>query len=219
MTTPYGHTSQPDSSRQPQYGQPTSPSQPGPGSYGQPSHYPQPGQYPQAGQNPQPGQYQPGQYQPAGGPGGPPRGPRPGTVIGASVMAWVGSALMILLGVVFLLAGALDPAELGLSADEAAIIQDFATIFGAVALIWGLLVVVMAALAFRGANWARWVLIVLGGLAILGSLINIISGAVAAIASLLWVGAAVALLLAPQSRAWFRAGSPSGQFNPGGYMR
>lgn len=162
-----------------------------------------------------------GQYTSGGVPGGAGRGPRPGTVTGASIMAWIGSALMILVGVVFLLAGALDPADLGaevgLSADEAAFIQDFATIFGAVALIWGLLVVVMAVLAFRGANWARWVLIVLGALAIIGSLINIISGAAAAIGSFLWVAIAVALLLAPKSRDWYRAGSSAGQF--GGYTR
>lgn len=245
MTTPYGSNPSPDDSgqqpglgqqpghgQQPDYGQ--QPGQPGqagqpaqpvqPAQYGQPTQAEQYGQPAQAAQYGQPAQYgqtpqygQPGQYTPGGvprGSGG--AGPRPGTVTAAAVLAWIGSVALLFLGLIMLAVRAVDPADVGLSPDEAAMVQDFASTFAVLALIWGVLVLVASILAFRGMNWARWVLVVLGALAALGFLFNIVSGAIVSLVPLAWVAVSVGLLLAPASRAWYanRAGRQS---NPGQY--
>lgn len=223
MTTPSG-TPQPD-----QYGQQP---QAQPGQYGQPT---QPGQPPQPGQPSQPGQYtqqagqgaqygQPAQYaqsapygSSSSGSAAGSRSFRPGTVTGGAVLAWIGAAFMIIVGLLLMFAQALDPADLGLSADEGVVLQ-FIAIFGVVAAVWGVLVLVMAIFAFRGANWARWVLVVFGVLAVAGSLFNLFDGNALALISIIWVGLSVGLFLAPKSRDWYNA-RKSSQFNPGNYTR
>ncbi|HLS13038.1 MAG TPA: hypothetical protein VK095_00845 [Beutenbergiaceae bacterium] len=244
MTTPEGSNTPPDGSgQQPWSGQQPS-GQPGPAAYGQPETYggqpgqsaqpgqygqpTQPGAYEQAGQSAQygqPAQYgqggqygQPGEYTPAGVPrASGAAGPRPGTVTAAAVLAWIGSVLLIFLGLMMLAIRAVDPADAGVPADEAALVQEFASTLGIAALIWGALVLVAAILAFRGMNWARWVLVVLGVLATLGFLFNIVvAEAFLAIIPLVWVVASVALLLAPASRDWYNA-RRGGQFNPNQY--
>src|SRR5699024_2745025 len=148
--------------QQPGYGQPGhQPGQPQPG-YGQPQGQPgqpQPGYGQQPGQ--QPGQYAaPGQY---GGPGQPPSAPqagypapgapayshpaidpdkRHGGVVAAAIMTWVGSGLMVLVGIGLLAAGGspdvLDTLSMPASAGS------FLQITGAVSLVISILAIVLA---------------------------------------------------------------------------
>ncbi|WP_420111254.1 hypothetical protein [Pseudactinotalea sp.] len=173
----------------PGYGAPT-PSTPQPG-YGQPPPYGAPGQ--------------PGYGGAAWG--GPPA-PRPGSVTGGAVMAIIGGAVAILLGILFLIVGGMgsDPevfAQAGLPAEAAGLFAGL----GIVVLIIGVLVLVFGILTLKGKYWAAIGLTVIGGIYALLSVLSLIQGQGGVLVGLIWVAIAVALLMSSGSRAWLRAQS------------
>ncbi|MDE9367183.1 hypothetical protein PZ938_16310 [Luteipulveratus sp. YIM 133132] len=183
---------------QPQYGQ-------NPPQYGQnPPQYGQSPTQPQYGQQPgypaAPG-YDQGQY-PYGGYGqGQPAGPvgRPGTLLAASILTWIGSGLGILVGLVLMVASGSSEFRDQLDDVEP----------GAVAAIGGIILAVcvvsalMAFFAFKGHRWAVIVLTVLGALFMLGAISSLAQGNGGGIVSLAWIGAAVGLFWATPSRQFY----------------
>lgn len=136
---------------------------------------------------------------------------RPMQVTIAAALAWLGSVLMILFGLLLMFGAAAEPAELGLSG-QAAQAMDFLTNAGIGMVLWGLVVLVVALFAFRRANWARWVLVALGTLAVLLNLFGLFQANVFALIAILWIGASVALLMTGPSATWYlagRGGTPS----------
>lgn len=124
----------------------------------------------------------------------------PGTVLAAAVVTWVATAASVLASVAY---------GMWLTIKAAAALQ---SPYGATALWWvyGLLALAIACsalaavaafLTYRGHGWARWALITLAALTALAGPTGLLGGL-----ALLQAGsgvAVVALLLLPDSRAWF----------------
>jgi hypothetical protein len=135
---------------------------------------------------------------------------RPGQVTAAVVMSWVGGGVFALLGVLLLALAdnkdLLDGVEqqLGnqLNRDQATTI--FRTL-GVGLGIWGIAVIVFAALAWSGKNWARIALTVMGGLYCASQVVGIVSGAVAGLPFLAYVVICVGLLWTREAGTWFAA--------------
>ncbi|MBC9732709.1 hypothetical protein [Nocardioides marmotae] len=167
----------------------------------------------------QPGQ-QPGQhYQPQGQPW-PPAGPpaaqdraRPPGVVWACVLTWVGTGLAALgmgMAVLAVLAapefvteqvrrsGDLQQGDLSSSA-----IRDAVLVTGVLVIVWSVLAAVAAAFAWRGAPWARIVLVVSASLASVLCLASVLLGDPLALAPLAICVAALLLLARPEARRWF----------------
>lgn len=143
------------------------------------------------------------------------RGPRPGPVTIACVLTWVASgfsALGMLLSAAFL---AVEPdtllaevhrqnpdlAQQGVS-DNLLLGVTYAMI--GVIVLWCLSAVVLAVLVFRGVEWARIVLVVSAATAAALSLVGAAIGAFVLVLTLVASGVAIAMLLRPDTRAWFR---------------
>lgn len=145
----------------------------------------------------------------------PDRGPRPSPVAVACVVTWVATGLtalgMLLTGVALavrpdtLLAEAHrqnpELEQQGVS-DHLLLGATYAMV--AVIVLWCLAAAVLAVLVFRGVEWARVVLVVSAAVAAALSLIGTALGAFVLVLTLLASGAAVALLLRSDARAWFR---------------
>ncbi|WP_395690569.1 hypothetical protein [Nocardioides sp.] len=71
-------------------------------------------------------------------------------------------------------------------------------------LLWCLAAVVLAVLVFRGVEWARVTLVVSAAVTAALSLLGLVVGAFLMVLTLAASGAAIALLVRPESRAWFR---------------
>ncbi|YAL82700.1 hypothetical protein ACMYYO_12300 [Dermacoccaceae bacterium W4C1] len=227
---PYGQPGPSQSSgQQGQYGQP-GPSQssgqygqPGPsqssGQYGQPGpsqssgQYGQQGQYgsaPQYGQANQPygaaPQYDSGQQYYGGGYGQQAPQGRPGTVVAACVMSWIGGALMLGLGLLFALMSGTQSFQDSIQ-DSAPEIGDDAQALGIgigiFMLVWALLVIVPAIFVWKGKLWATIILTVLGGIYLLLGIVGI-AGNPAALLSVLYVGGVLALLWLRPSQDFYR---------------
>lgn len=218
MSYPNPPEQQPDQ-QQPGYGQPgQQPGQAQPG-YGQPQGQPgqpQPGYGQQPGQ--QPGQYAaPGQY---GAPGQPPSAPqagypapgapayahpaldpdkRPGGVVAASIMTWVGSGLMVFAGIGLLAAGGSPDVLNTLSMPPSA--GSFLQITGAVSLVISIVAIVLAVGAFKRKKGAMIGLVVLGAIYVIFSIVSMIQGMGSGVVAILWVAIACALLL--RARPWY----------------
>jgi uncharacterized membrane protein len=176
----------------------SSPPQPQP--YGQQQPYGQPQQYGQQG----------GYGYGATSPFATDPHKRPGTVVTALVLTWVGVAVMLVLG-----AGALAvydsraiiddilrqaPTEFPVSAGE---VSDFLQVTGIVLLVWGLATLMVSIFAWRRANWARIVLSVMAVLYIAFQMFTLINGNPTVLVPILWVVAIIVLLWVPQSRQWY----------------
>lgn len=146
---------------------------------------------------------------------------RPPTVLIASVLAWVGAAVFVFFGAMFLASRDVIVDELAGQVPPG--IGDVVTGVGGFLLVWGLAIAALAVFAFRGAMWAVWVLTVLGGLFMLLCLLILTGGATESLILIAWVGASIALYLVPKSREWYRAkrrlGPAGDDFNPGVYTR
>lgn len=188
-------------------------STPSPEQQGQPSPYAAQAQTPgQArsvqAQTPPPDSY--GQPAPTGPTAPvPASGPiaRPGVVTASLVLAIVGGAAVIVFGLFIGVAGSAAMTFFA-AADEFGWIAGAVWLIAGLVIVWGALLVTMAIFALRRANWARWVLIVMGGIAVALSLVTAALGDPVAVVNILWIGASAGLLLAPQSGQWFGVGSP-----------
>jgi hypothetical protein len=137
---------------------------------------------------------------------------RPGQVTASIVMSWVGGGVFALLGLLlFVLADNKDlldgvEQQLGnqLNRDQATTV--FRTL-GVGLGVWGIAVIVFAALAWNGKNWARIALTVMGGLYCVSQVVGIVSGAVAGLPFLAYVVICVGLLWTREAGAWFAAQS------------
>lgn len=225
--SPYGQQS--PHAQQPPYGQPG-----GYGSspYGQQPPYGRPGDYGQSpyGQQPAYGQPPPGGYgqppygQPAWSPypsapgygqpadSGPPV-PRPRTVT-AGLAAFVAYAVLTVLGTVIGFAD-LDSlvdqatADAGLGGDVSGLARTAATLGLVVSLLFAAFLLGMAYAAWRGANWARIVLWVFGGLGLLSGVLGLFTSSgvlvLLGVLQLLALAAGVVLLALRPSNEWYRA--------------
>jgi hypothetical protein len=222
----------------------------GPGPYPQP--WPpdpqQPGQpqQPQHPQQPQPAQPEQGQgyppgYPPSapgypggygyGYPGGyygyppPPVGDpnrRPGQVVAAHVLTWIGSAFGLLTGAVFLVAAG-NPELItmvreqlaGRNFDEAEFVS-MLRIAGVLTALWSLAVLVVSVFSWRRLRWAAILLTAMGAGYVLVQLVALFTGQVAVLFTIVWVAAVLALLWVPAARQWYAAGRPPGPQGPPG---
>lgn len=205
----------------------------GPPPYGQTYGDPQQGYY--GPSDPQQGYY----GQPYGPPGhgataygaGPGRDPdkRPVTVTIAAVLTWIGAGVTALLMLVFVAVlgtggdafveefeRAARESDVTLSADEVlAVGWAIAGVF----LVWSLISLVLAVLAFRRSNGARYALAVSAVMTALLSLVAIMS--VLSVVTLLMGGAAAILLFTGGANQWYagrsndRAGGPPSYYAPG----
>ena len=213
----------------PGYSQPSQPGQPGqpyggqapqqPGGYGQPGGYDPSGGYGQPadtppgapaygppGQTPMaPGQYgAPGAY--GGGYGQGVAMQRPGTVTAGAVLTFIGSGLLVLIGLLMMIFGAAGNQAFAEAFGEA---SGFATaalvVFGIVLLVIGAIPLVLGIFAFKGSKGALIGLTVFGGLYVLLTLGSLFSGSsdASTLIPLLWVAGATALFWA--GRAWYDA--------------
>ena len=221
---PHGQPGQPPYGQpgQPPYGQPGQPpyGQPGPPPYGQPP-YGQPGQPPYG----QPGQ-PPWGYAPAPGFGQPPPEPKDRPLsVRAGLGAFIASIVLSLAGSVLTFANwdryvdealAQQPQfeepelqEAGL--DPQTFVEGLAVFFVVLSLVFTALYVLFVWFAWRGYNWARIVLFVLGGLGIAGGLLSLAGAGSSPFPSLtalslfsfLAVLVGVVLLARKESGEWF----------------
>lgn len=120
-------------------------------------------------------------------------------------MAWLGSALGLLVGVALIAASSSDEFLTQLPSDvDRADTQSLFQIIGAVVVVWCLLTLVFSILAFTGKRWAAIVLVVLGGLWVAFSLYGVSTGGGGgqALLSIVYVGVA-SLLVLLGSKDWF----------------
>lgn len=161
--------------------------------------------------------YPPGPQQPESYPPPPPgEGPygygderqppkRPGTLLAACIMTWVGSGLGLLLGLLFLAFSGNDEfldevATADMSRSEAA---TFFQNFGGALVVASLLALAFSIIAFTGKRWAAIALVVLGALWVALSLYNVAtSGNAQGVVAIVYVGVASALVLIG-SKDWF----------------
>ncbi|HET7326501.1 MAG TPA: proline-rich domain-containing protein [Nocardioidaceae bacterium] len=245
---PYYGYGQPEGRQPHDYGQQSS----GPQTYGQPEApgpaqgYGQPHPYGQEPSGPHtygrpPGHGRPQGYgqpygQPYERPYGPPPGyygapnpfaadphKRPGTVVGAMVMTWVGVVFLVLVGLGALAFASSDQvldaftAELDDPAFTAGDITVVLQVVGVALLVWGVIVGVVSVFAWRRAKWARYTLIAMGALYGLLQLVALLAGELAVIFSIAYVAVVVVLLLVPRTGEWYAAKSaPRGYGGPGG---
>lgn len=193
----------------PQYGQP----QGGAPQYGAPQQ--QYGQAPVYGQQPygaapQYGQapaYGAPQYgQPYGAYGAPGPVGRPGTLIAASVINWIGSSFGLLIGIVIMAASGTQEFQ-----DEFGSNDVTAGALVAVGLIMTFLCLaslVLSIFAFQGKRWAVIALTVLGGIFLLGGIAGMASGSGGGgLLGMAWVGLSIGLYWATTSQAYYRSRS------------
>ena len=194
--------------QQPSYGQPGGYGQPSP--YGQPGGYGQQPPYGQQGWSPYPSA--PGQQPP--GPVSTTPTPRPTTVT-AGLGAFLLDAVLSAIASVITFANfdlLVDQAarEAGIETGELSGLEEVLTTVGLViSLVFTAVFLLMVWFAWRGHNWARIVLWVLGGL----SLLSLIGGLGSPVAGLdviqvlqwLLVAAGIVLLALAPSNEWYRA--------------
>jgi hypothetical protein len=130
---------------------------------------------------------------------------RPPTVFAGCVMAWIGGVVGCIFGGALVSLAADSPA---LNSVRAADRADFASslhLVGAIFLVWCPLVIIVAAFAFKGAQWAALTLVGMAVACVLASLVGLATGSSAQGGlGLIWVLASAALVyLPPSSRAWF----------------
>lgn len=157
-------------------------------------------------------------------PYGPPAtGParRPGTVLAACLMTWIGNGLLsagLVLAVIVGLAGGFDETSEGGDDDTTAVM-----VFSIIVLVICVALILLAVAAFRGRLWAAVTLTVVGGLVaglMLLSALASPSSAAAGLPIALYVAAAVGLLWGPAAMRFYRSrstarGTPG--VGPGGY--
>src|SRR5690606_9845847 len=174
----------PAMSTQPPYGRPNEQQPYGPPSYGQPGFGPAP--------------VMPG----APWPSVPTR--RPGTVTAGAVMAFIGGAFMVVVGLVLaLLSGSAEMTE-AITETYGPGMGSAATILGVALAVVGALIIVFGAMAFTGRQWGAVALAVITGLSLVGTITDIASGTGGSVVGLSWSIVATALLLSSGSRAWYR---------------
>lgn len=124
---------------------------------------------------------------------------RPGGVLAAVVLSLLGGLFVLVLGVFAALGGAMVTSQVGWGTPQSNVV---AVIAGSTLAV-GSLIIVLAIVAFRRANWARWVLIGTAGLTALGSL-YLTFREPAFLLSTVYLGAIAALLLTQSVRRWYR---------------
>ncbi|MGH3356037.1 MAG: hypothetical protein ACRDOJ_09060 [Nocardioidaceae bacterium] len=187
---------------------------------GQPT-YPDGGQRP--GPYPYPYGYPPAQEQGYGYPqayyGPPPQvGPdrRPGSVVTAHVLTWVGTAFGLITGAFFVVAASspeiMDVVmeqmpSTGVDADELATQLRVA---GALTALWSVAVLVVSVFSWRRLNWAAVTVTVMGAAYMLLQVFALLMGQLAVLVTIVWVAIVVVLLWLPASRQWYTSASRPG---------
>jgi hypothetical protein len=149
---------------------------------------------------------------------------RPGQLVTAHVLTWVGAALALLTAM-FLVIAASSPDIVDLAVEqlqtEGVTEQDLVTtmrVGGIITALWAAAVIVVSVFSWRRANWAAILLTVMGGAYMLTQLISlVVMGQVAVLFTIVWVAAVLTLLWWPTSRQWYATARGRGGFGgPGG---
>jgi hypothetical protein len=149
---------------------------------------------------------------------------RPGQLVTAHVLTWVGAALALLTAL-FLVIAASSPDIVDLAVEqlqtEGVTEQDLVTtmrVGGIITALWAAAVIVVSIFSWRRANWAAILLTVMGGAYMLTQLISlVVMGQVAVLFTIVWVAAVLTLLWWPTSRQWYATARGRGGFGgPGG---
>jgi hypothetical protein len=149
---------------------------------------------------------------------------RPGQLVTAHVLTWVGAALALLTAL-FLVIAASSPDIVDLAVEqlqsEGVTEQDLVTtmrVGGIITALWAAAVIVVSVFSWRRANWAAILLTVMGGAYMLTQLISlVVMGQVAVLFTIVWVAAVLTLLWWPTSRQWYATARGRGGFGgPGG---
>lgn len=145
------------------------------------------------------------------GPGEVPQPPRrPGNVVAAVVMTYIGSALLILLGLLLLIGSANAEFRQGFAegAGMATVAPGAVVVAGAVSALIGIGLVVLAAFAQRARDGARIALTVIGGVFLVLQLLSLVGGAPQALLGIVWIGVATTLFWLGNANAWYRHARP-----------
>ena len=135
---------------------------------------------------------------------------RPGTVVAGCIMAWVGSAIGLVMGLFFVTitedSAIFDDYDFGMSRSDAVTMFQLT---GGFMIVWCLLVIAMAIFAFRGARWAALTLLVMAGITAVMTLVNAFSGGGGGgLAGVAWAVASAFLIYQTRSsKEWFAAKS------------
>ncbi|MQA84166.1 MAG: hypothetical protein GEV03_05945 [Streptosporangiales bacterium] len=166
-----------------------------------------------------------GQQPPQGGAWGQPEGQwgygaygaydhprRPGTVLGGAIMTYVGSAFLVLLGVVLLIGGAVSASFMEGAAESGAMgdmppntLRLVILGLGGFVLVLGAVLIALALFAQKGSNGARIGLTVIGGIQILLGLASLVTGSPQTIVTVLYVGVVLVLFWVGGANEWYRA--------------
>lgn len=127
---------------------------------------------------------------------------RPPLVVVSTVLAMIGAAAVIFFGILVAIAGT---AAVGFidTGEEFAWVAGAIWLVAGLALLWGVLLLVAAIFALQRRNWARWVLIVMGGLSVVLFLLPLFLGDPSSLVGVLWIGASAGLLLVPDVSRWY----------------
>jgi len=159
---------------------------------------------------------------------------RPGSVVSAAVITWISSGLALAGSLISLLSILVARDQIVTEIEsvpqlksqfdttglDAGSVVSMAGVVVAVLAVWCLSAVLLAVFAFRGANWARILLAVSGGVAAMLSLLYVAlmlsAGSAMVLFPFLYLAAttsALVLLFRPEANAYFRA-EQKGQKSP-----
>lgn len=133
---------------------------------------------------------------------------RPSSVFAGCVMAGLGGAVGLMIGLFLLSLSASSPALAGLPPADRADTAQALRLVGAVSVVWCPLVMVAAYFAYRGARWAAWTLVGMATVYVLAAIIGSSTGSSATPGGIgiIWALASAALVYATRpAREWFRA--------------
>jgi hypothetical protein len=130
---------------------------------------------------------------------------RPTLVFAGCIMAWVGSAIGLLIGAFLVTISSTAPALDTVAAADRADMASALHLVGGILLVWCPLVIVVAMFAYRGARWAALTLVGMAGAYLVMSIVSLATSSTAQGGlALLWTAVSAGLVFAPPtSRAWF----------------
>jgi hypothetical protein len=134
---------------------------------------------------------------------------RPPSVFAGCVMAWLGSSLGLVIGIVLITIGPGSPALQNVAAADRSDVAHTLGVLGVVLAVWCPIVIVVTYFAYKGDQRAALALVAMAGVYLLVALVSLAFGAGAQGGpGLIWTIVSAGLVYAPAaSRAWFSAKS------------
>lgn len=131
---------------------------------------------------------------------------RPGTVLAAAIMTYIGSGLMILLGLLFLIGSSIAGFRQGVAEGAGMVsVPAGVLVVGGIFLAFiGTGLVVLAVFAQRGRNGARIALTVIGGVFLVMQLLSMVTAGAQGVIGFVWICVAITLFWNAAANAWYR---------------